>query len=153
MSSNRLLYDGCEYKHRLEASVGPLAYQLDIQKYENTNKCRMELGVTGGNNVSHIKGNLVDLENDLMGLTRPLTQPGQCPSTLYKPQNSNQITLRSRGTNKESVLDTSMVHQKTCNLVDYGSFRYGHSSNIQSNNVSNGNGNGSNNANQCQDCA
>ena len=46
-----------------------------------------------------------------------------------------------------------MVHQKTCNLVDYGSFRYGHSSNIQSNNVSNGNGNGSNNANQCQDCA
>ena len=65
MSSNRLSYDTCEYKQRLNESVGPLAYMLNPMRYENCNKCRMELGVIGGTGVSHIKGNLVDLETDL----------------------------------------------------------------------------------------
>ena len=43
---------------------------LDNVKYENENKCRVEFGLVGGTNVSHTKNNLVDLENDLIGLTR-----------------------------------------------------------------------------------
>ena len=65
MSSNRLKFDTCAYKKNLDQSVGPLSYVLNPMKYENCNKCRMELGIVGGNNVSQIKGNLVDLENDL----------------------------------------------------------------------------------------
>ena len=38
----------------------------------------MELGIVGGTGVSQIKGNLVDLENDLRGQTRSASQ---CPST------------------------------------------------------------------------
>ena len=77
----------------------------------------MELGLLGGNNVSHIKGNQIDLENDLRGLTRPSAQPGQCPSSLYHPNNTNNIVVKSRGSDKETTIDTSMVHQKTCHLL------------------------------------
>ena len=70
MSSNRLMYDTCEYKTRIGESVGPLEYMLNPIRFENCNKCRMELGTVGGTNVSHVKGNLVDLETDLFGITR-----------------------------------------------------------------------------------
>ena len=63
---NELIYDNCEYNTKLSESVGPLEYMLDPMQYENCNKCRIELGIVGGNNVSHVKGNLVDLESDLM---------------------------------------------------------------------------------------
>ena len=135
MSSNKLIYDECEYNKRLQESVGPLAYQLDIDKYENRKKCRVDLGLLGGNNVSHIKGNMVDLENDLMGLTRPLVQAGQCPSALYKPAKSHMLKFKSRGSNKDMLLDTRLVNQKTCQFVDYSNIRYKHNkyNNIQSN--------------------
>ena len=77
MSSNRLMYDTCEYNTRLNESVGTLEYTLDPIRYENCNKCRMELGVVGGSAVSHIQGNLVDLETDLMGITR---KASLCPT-------------------------------------------------------------------------
>ena len=81
MSSNRLIYDTCAYKHDLVQSVGPLEYMLNPIKFENANKCRMELGLLGGTAVSHVKGNLVDLETDLRGQTRRTTK---CPSKLYQ---------------------------------------------------------------------
>ena len=43
MSSNRLMYDTCAYKVNLQQSVGPLAYHLNPLRYENCNKCRIEL--------------------------------------------------------------------------------------------------------------
>ena len=70
MSFNRLMYDTCEYKTRIGESVGPLEYMLNPIRFENCNKCRMELGIVGGTAVSQIEGNLVDLENDLRGQTR-----------------------------------------------------------------------------------
>ena len=154
MSSNKLIYDECEYKKRLQESTGPLAYQLDIEKYENKKKCRVELGLLGGNNVSHIRGNYVDLEGDLRGLTRPPTQSGQCPESLYHPHNSNKIKLHSRGSNKDSNLDTSMVHQKTCHFVDYSNLRYGHNqlNNIQSNRIHKKRKHKSKYNNQCNEC-
>ena len=65
MSSNRLMYDTCEYQTKLQESAGTLEYTLNSMRNENCNKCRMELGTVGGANVSHIKGNLVDLETDV----------------------------------------------------------------------------------------
>ena len=84
MSSNRLMYDTCAYKHELSQSVGPLEYVLNPMKYENCNKCRMELGLVGGAAVSHVKGNLVDLETELRGSTRQLSS---CPKNKYQPYN------------------------------------------------------------------
>ena len=37
MSSNRLIYDTCAYKHELSQSVGPLQYTLNPIKFENVN--------------------------------------------------------------------------------------------------------------------
>ena len=83
MSSNRLIYDHCEYKARVAESVGPLEYVLNPMQYEHCSKCRMELGVLAGTSVSHIRGNLVDLETELRGQNR---NASACPSNHYIPQ-------------------------------------------------------------------
>ena len=125
MSSNRLIYDHCEYKARVAESVGPLEYVLNPMQYEHCSKCRMELGVVGGNNVSQIKGNLVDLESDLFGTTRKATL---CPSKQFKSKCSvtdinncqpNDIVIDGPGCNVPRVIDTSMVHLPSCNMFRY----------------------------------
>ena len=79
---NRLTYDTCAYEKDLKQSTSPLEYILDPVKYENCQKCRPELGIVGGTSVSHISGNLVDLENDLRNQIRPNTK---CPSYKFSP--------------------------------------------------------------------
>ena len=125
MSSNRLLYDTCAYRKELDESVGPLSYLLNPIKYENCNKCRMELGIVGGTNVSHIRGNLVDLENDLRGQTRSASL---CPTKKYQPNCPNKIgdncqpekiVVKSNGCNKEKTIDTRLVHLPPCQMIRY----------------------------------
>ena len=84
MSSNRLIYDTCAYKKELDQSVGPLNYTLYPGKYQNCSKCRIELGTVGGNNVSLFSGNLVDLENDLRGMSRNLNRDQLCQNNYEK---------------------------------------------------------------------
>ena len=99
MSSNRLIYDECAYKKTLQQSTDPLEYVLYTGKYENTAKCRVELGSVGGNGVSLFNGNLVDLESDLRGQTR---QASQCPTKKYGP--GSKVPLN---------------HQPSCQMVNY----------------------------------
>ena len=125
MSSNRLIYDTCAYKHELTQSVGPLEYVLNPIKYENCNKCRMELGLVGGTAVSHIKGNLVDLETDLMGITRRHTN---CPSKLYQnpcPNGDinackpNNIHIPGDPSQSQRDINTQMLHLPSCQMIRY----------------------------------
>lgn len=125
MSSNRLIYDTCAYKHDLVQSVGPLEYMLNPIKFENSSKCRMELGLLGGTAVSHVKGNLVDLETDLRGQTRRTTK---CPTKLYQnpcPQgdinNCNPGTIQIPGdaAQTERTIDTTMLHLPSCQMIRY----------------------------------
>jgi hypothetical protein len=81
MSSNRLVYDECAYKAKMNVSKGPMDYALYSGKYENSAKCRIEFGTVGGNGVSLYSGNLVDLESDLRGQTR---KASMCPSQQYQ---------------------------------------------------------------------
>ena len=118
MSSNRLRYDQCAYKTEMNQSVSPLEYVLNPMKYENCQKCRHEFGLVGGTNVSHIKGNLVDLENDLRGATRPATH---CPSRKYKPTNKKSINIPSTQCNKEKNIDLTPVHLPPCQMLRYPS--------------------------------
>ena len=55
MSSNRLMYDSCETQRHNKRNEGTLSYVLYPMKYERKSKCRVSLGVVGGNNVSIIK--------------------------------------------------------------------------------------------------
>ena len=116
MSSNRLIYDTCAYKKELDQSVSPLSYVLNPIKYENCQKCRMELGIVGGTAVSHIKGNLVDLENDLRGQTRIASL---CPDKLYHPTTNNIIHTEGNGCNSGRTIDTNLVHLPSCQMIKY----------------------------------
>ena len=125
MSSNRLIYDTCAYKHELSQSVGPLQYVLNPMKYENSNKCRMDLGVVGGTAVSHIKGNLVDLETDLRGQTRRTTK---CPTKLYQSpcpkgdMNNCQpgnINIMGDPSQTQRNINTQMLHLPSCQMIRY----------------------------------
>ena len=125
MSSNRLMYDSCAYQTTVNESVGPLEYMLNPIRYENENKCRMELGVIGGTNVSHIKGNLVDLETELKGITR---KASNCPFNKYQspcatgdltncpPQN---ITIPTSECGQNRTLNTEMLHLPSCQMIRY----------------------------------
>lgn len=114
---NRLIYDSCSYNSDLKQSVAPLSYILDPIRFENCQKCRPELGLVGGTAVSHINGNLVDLENDLRGQTRPVTK---CPAYKYMPPQGN--ILQSKEYIKPVVhpdIDTSMRHLRPCQMQQY----------------------------------
>lgn len=115
MSSNRLIYDTCAYNKTLNESVGPLSYVLNPMKYENCNKCRNELGLVGGTAVSNIRGNIVDLENDLFGITRVASG---CPSYKYHPSANNTIVTRS-SCGKQRIIDTRMHHLPSCQMINY----------------------------------
>lgn len=115
---NRMMYDSCAYQQALAQSVSPISYVMDPIKYEHNNKCRMELGIVGGTAVSHITGNLIDLENDLRNANRPTTQ---CPSYQYLPTDGKTVQ------GKEYIkpvshpqIDTSMNHLPSCQMIQYG---------------------------------
>ena len=114
MSSNRLRYDTCAYKVDINQSCGPLSYLLNPMAYENCNKCRHEFGLLGGQDVSNIKGNIVDLENDLRGQTRLATK---CPAKKYAPTQGNVLTIPGNACNKERVVDLTKVHLPACQYI------------------------------------
>ena len=125
MSSNRLIYDTCAYKKNIDQSVGPLSYLLNPIKYENCSKCRHELGIVGGSAVSQIKGNLVDLENDLRGATRSASL---CPNKHYQPNctdeigdscQPSQINIQGNACNPPRTIDTSLLHLPPCQMIRY----------------------------------
>ena len=113
MSMNRTTYDACVYKADLNQSVSPLAFVLDPIQFNNVNKCRMELGIVGGTAVSHISGNMVDLENDLRGQTRP---SAQCPAHKYVPQGKDE-PIKAWG---HADVNTHMSHLAPCQMINYG---------------------------------
>ena len=102
MSNTRLSHDECNYKGSLDRSVYPSQYQMYPGKYENSSRCRMELGVMGGNGVSLYGGNLVDLESDLRGITR---KASKCNENSHKPSDG----------------DKQLVHQPSCQMHTFRS--------------------------------
>jgi len=120
------MYDTCESQQRVNESVGPLEYLLNPDKYENCSKCRNQLGVIGGANVSHIKGNLVDLETDLFGITR---KASLCPTKKYLNKcavsdnlnncQRNNINIEGNCSTVKRTIDTRPVHLQNCQMFRY----------------------------------
>lgn len=114
---NRLSYDACAYNKALGESVAPLDYILDPVKFEHCDRCRVELGLVGGTAVSHINGNMVDLENDLRGANRPNTH---CPAYKHLPRNDNIVQ------GKEYIkpichppVNVQLEHMQSCQFQDF----------------------------------
>lgn len=115
---NRRSYDKCAYAEAVTQSVSPISFILDPIKYEHCTKCRPELGIVGGTAVSHVKGNLVDLENNLIGIDRPGTL---CASLMFHPTQPGEA-LQGIGQYKSTCypkIDTAMLHLPKCQFQTY----------------------------------
>jgi hypothetical protein len=99
MSFNRTKYDNCSYKQDLKSSVETLSHILFPSRYEHKDKCIHQLGFLGGTAVSHIQGNLVDLDSELRGQTQ---KASLCPS------NSTIFQTKPK-----------MMHQPSCQMQYY----------------------------------
>ena len=113
MSFNRTKYDTCSYKQNLQENVSTLGYILSPINWEHKDKCRHQLGFVGGTSVSHIKGNMVDLDSELRGQTRFISK---CGTNMYIPTNDGIIK-----NDKTAPIDTSMLHLPACQSIMYRS--------------------------------
>lgn len=111
---------------RDQQSADAYSYVLIPEKWSNPNKCRNALGMVGGAEVSHVKGNLVDLESDLKGITRPQSK---CNTKQYVPQCAlggdncpdypSQINYTDKSTGENRVVNTEPNHLRTCQAWTY----------------------------------
>jgi hypothetical protein len=118
---DRLSYDPCAYSKRRSESLALMDYILDISRHENCGKCRNELGLVGGTAVSHINGNLVDLENDLFNISRPATK---CPPYLYQPTWPGEPIVTPKdpiipGRTANPIIPTQSMHLRACQMFTY----------------------------------
>jgi hypothetical protein len=111
MSFNRSYYDTCSHQIQQSNNVSILGHILNKDIHEHTKKCRHQLGWLGGNNVSHITGNLVDLESDLVGITRNISK---CCNNAYVPSKDGKIY-----NDKTTPIDTTPRHQPHCQAIAY----------------------------------
>ncbi len=73
-SSNKSIYDNCNYQQRLYESTSPLEYRLYFGQAENCDKCIY--------NKYWVKYDLVDIESELRNQVRPLSN---CDQFKYSP--------------------------------------------------------------------
>jgi hypothetical protein len=112
MSFNNMKYDSCTYTKDLKENVSILTYLLSPFRYEHQEKCRHKLGLVGGTAVSHIDGNLVDLESDLRGQTRYLSW---CTKTQAAPLKEGEHIVND----KTEPISTSKKHLPACQFISY----------------------------------
>ena len=125
MSSNRLMYDMdttlLDFAQRMDLNY----YIMSGDKYYNDNKCRIEKGIVSGTDVSHISGNIIDLESDLRGITRKASHfPGnqhmsKCSIGDINNCQPENILIKGNASTKERTIDTTMKHLNECELIDY----------------------------------
>ena len=122
MAFSRLSYDNCSYKSEILQSVGSLNYILSPEKFVNPNPTRIAFGIVSGNDVSIVKGNMVDVESDLMGVGRTASK---CPSLKFLNECSGknfgscqpkQIVIRGNPSNSGRVVDTTPLHLRESQL-------------------------------------
>jgi hypothetical protein len=101
-----------------ESKEDPQHYQSHASSYVHDTPHRHVLGLIGGNEVSFIKGSMVDLESDLRGINLPNTF---CPSQQYQPplRTDREIVRENR---KGTVrIDVEPVHLPTYQMWAYPS--------------------------------
>jgi hypothetical protein len=125
MSFNRLFYDTDTYSHLLKENDSILDYVLKPDKHYREKNCRIERGVVGGNNVSQISGNLVDLESDLFGITRlaslaPTSKySSNCAFTDLNHCTPDNILIKGSPKTQKRVINTNLNNLNTCSLINY----------------------------------
>jgi hypothetical protein len=113
MSFSRVKYDSCSYSQNLTENVSYMSYTLDPLKFKHCTPCRSSLGIVSGNDVSKANGNLVDLESNLFGIDREVSQ---CAAMRYLPGELHGKKLYKTTCYKE--IDPTPKHLKSCQFFD-----------------------------------
>ena len=94
----------------------PYKYREIVQQWVSPSPKRHQLGLVGGNSVSIVSGNVCDIESDLKGITRPITN---CPDLEHAPipENATSLPIKNRKTNMT-------INIKTKNLPEYQMWAY-----------------------------
>ena len=111
---------------RDQQSQGMFSYTQLPVKFENPNKCRNALGLVGGAEVSNISGNIVDLESDLLGITRVQSK---CIARQYKPacplggpgcpDVAPPFSFADKSTGEVRTVNTAPRNLPTCQFTTY----------------------------------
>jgi hypothetical protein len=112
---------------RDQQSQDMFSYTQISEKFEHPTKCRNALGLVGGAEVSNIEGNLVDLESELLNITR---NQAKCIKQQYNPAcplgGSNcpdypvgGIKIVDKTTGEEHTINTAPRDLPTCQMFSY----------------------------------
>ncbi len=83
-SSNRPIYDNCQYMKQLSESTSPLLYRLYEGQYEVCSKCKKDVFIK--------RYDLVDVESELRNITRVKSK---CDQFQYNPTCKKSDTCTS----------------------------------------------------------
>ena len=91
-----------------EKDENPQVYDRNVSEYQHVKPKRHVLGLVSGNDAYEIKGNRVDLESDLYGITRPNTWgtsrkhlPSQTTDTIQRKNPKNKIAINATPVKRE----------------------------------------------------
>jgi hypothetical protein len=103
-------------EHPWESTENQQRYTYQVTQRINPTPQRHILGLVGGNEVSLIKGNMVDLESDLRGINIPNTF---CPQRQYQPPNPTSSTLERANLKTHQSIDIRPQHLPTYQMWAY----------------------------------
>jgi hypothetical protein len=98
-----------------EKKENPQHYDDLTSQYVNPRPQRHILGIVGGNEVSLIKGNMVDLESDLRGINIPNTF---APWRQYQPPQQKKEIVRDN-TKVSLTIDIQKAHLPAYQMMGY----------------------------------
>jgi hypothetical protein len=99
-----------------EKKENPQHHNELTTQYVHSTPQRHVLGIVGGNEVSLIQGNMVDLESDLKGINIPNTF---CPSRQYKPLTPQQTEIARDNTKGAVNINIQPVHLPVYQMMAY----------------------------------
>lgn len=109
------------------ASAGVYGYTHVAEKFVHPDRCRAALGMVGGTQASAVKGNLVDVESELRGITRSQTK---CPAGQYAPScalggasecpdTAGAMRFTERASGATVRVSTTPIHAPSCSPWAY----------------------------------
>ena len=98
-----------------EKEENPQHYDDLTSQYVNPRPQRHILGIVGGNEASLIKGNMVDLESDLRGITIPITF---APWRQYQPPQQKKEIIRDN-VKTSLTINIQKAHLPAYQMIGY----------------------------------
>ena len=125
---NRLRYDTCATKTELRDNVSIFSHAVDVNRFVHSDPCYHDKGVIAGNTTSTIGdqpaagtvhkawGEMVALENDLRGQTRPTSR---CPERDYLPKKGVISNNPLHGPKQPDIRTDRKRDLQACQMIDY----------------------------------